>query len=495
MKKRVFSIMGLGFLLAAFALAVVPAQAQNVDEKIKVLEQELSTLKSEQMELKKDAVAAAAALPSFTYRRGFLGITAADKSWQISFSHELHYHIYNHLDGADHSGATTGDIFSRRNRPFIFYCWQDCLYEIGFGIDMDDGDNTSVQTNKFTFHFENLNPYFPSLEISDKGNQAVSYVSRSSSSSARVELTRDIASNSGIDTLSHAAIGIGWLDVPVGPGDYTLWTEYRIGPGFNINDNSDSDKKQFFLKAGTRPFSKTKNKWLRGLKFGGGWTVGSVERFEADDERDNTSSRLRLRTTDRVGRFTVFDTGVLSFCDQAVAGDCTVRGQTGRIGKGTMNDVQFGLEWRVGPYLFRNENSRSSFEGIDDAFRGVRASAWSIQHELFLWSAKGGFLTGSSSTPHSLQVGWSFARGDMDCGKGADCLPGTGAARKNHLTQREWDVWYYVRNGLSVGAWWSWWHTPNTPRDLQEDIGCKTTSVRGKACNWHTVNLGLRANF
>ena len=37
MKKRVFSIMGLSFLLAAFALAAVPAQAQNVEQKIQAL--------------------------------------------------------------------------------------------------------------------------------------------------------------------------------------------------------------------------------------------------------------------------------------------------------------------------------------------------------------------------------------------------------------------------------------------------------------------------
>ncbi|MDP2603586.1 MAG: hypothetical protein Q8S00_13485 [Deltaproteobacteria bacterium] len=65
MKKRVFSIMGLSFLLAAFALGVVPAQAQNVEQKIQALEQELSALKSDQMELKKEAAAAAAAMPTF----------------------------------------------------------------------------------------------------------------------------------------------------------------------------------------------------------------------------------------------------------------------------------------------------------------------------------------------------------------------------------------------------------------------------------------------
>src|SRR3990170_630866 len=105
MKKRVFSIMGLSFLLAAFALAAVPAQAQNVEQKIQALEQELSQLKSEQIELRKDATAAAAALPTFTYRPGNgLAITAAGQSWELRWYHEFHLHIYNHLDG----GAAPG---------------------------------------------------------------------------------------------------------------------------------------------------------------------------------------------------------------------------------------------------------------------------------------------------------------------------------------------------------------------------------------------------
>ena len=46
-------------MLTAFLLIVVPAWAQSVDDKIKVLEQELSSLKSQQVELKKEATAAA----------------------------------------------------------------------------------------------------------------------------------------------------------------------------------------------------------------------------------------------------------------------------------------------------------------------------------------------------------------------------------------------------------------------------------------------------
>src|SRR3970282_1872097 len=125
---------------------------------------------------RKDATAAAAALPTFSYRTGFLGITAADKSWQLSTSFEYHAHMYNHIDGDDASGFTTGDIFMRRNRPFLYYCWDNCLYEIGWGLDMDDGDIASSQTSSFAFNLDQINPWMPKIEVSDKGNQAVSYV-------------------------------------------------------------------------------------------------------------------------------------------------------------------------------------------------------------------------------------------------------------------------------------------------------------------------------
>ncbi|HXG52598.1 MAG TPA: hypothetical protein VNN77_14475, partial [candidate division Zixibacteria bacterium] len=74
MKARLFPFSALIALLALSSLAAAPARAQGVDDRIKALEQELGRLKAEQMELKKEATAAAAALPTFTYRTGFLGI-------------------------------------------------------------------------------------------------------------------------------------------------------------------------------------------------------------------------------------------------------------------------------------------------------------------------------------------------------------------------------------------------------------------------------------
>jgi hypothetical protein len=345
------------------------------------------------------------------------------------------------------------------------------LYEFAFGLDLDDGDIANTQHTGFIFNFDKINPFFPVLEVAERRLEQPSYVQRSSSSSARVELTRDLLNDAAYDTLSHAGIGLGWRDTPLGPGDFTLWTEYRIGAGFSQNTNADTDRRQFQLKVGARPFSQIKNKWIQRLKFGVGWLTWSI-----DDRSGVANRRLALRTDDRIGRVRTMDAN--------------------NIGGGRHHTIHPGLEWGVGPYLFRAENAYSRYNNDGPAFGGntIKGFAWSAQNELFLWSTKG-FLTGSSRTPHSVLIGWSFARADMDCGSGADCLPGPGAISKGHLTKRELDLWYFIRPGLSVGTWWNWWRTPTTPNDIQQATGCKTTPVPGKSCEWHSVNVGLRANF
>src|SRR5262249_10205704 len=136
MKKYRKLSTALGLLLAGFFVSAT-AEAQNVDEKIQALEQELSQLKSQQMELKKEATAAAAALPSFSYRPGNgVDITAADKSWGIRFSMEAHLRALFEA-GDPHIGRTNGEVMLRRWRPYIFYCIDNCLYEIEMGWDMD----------------------------------------------------------------------------------------------------------------------------------------------------------------------------------------------------------------------------------------------------------------------------------------------------------------------------------------------------------------------
>jgi len=84
MKKR---LVKLALLAAAALFTAAPASAQSVDDKIKSLEQELTQLKDQQIEMKKEATAAAAAMPTFSYRPGNgVMIEAADKSWSLRAS-------------------------------------------------------------------------------------------------------------------------------------------------------------------------------------------------------------------------------------------------------------------------------------------------------------------------------------------------------------------------------------------------------------------------
>ena len=69
MKKGFSTFAATGVMLTAFLMAPVPAWAQSVDDKIKALEQELSSLKSQQVELKKEATAAAVAPQHFPLHR------------------------------------------------------------------------------------------------------------------------------------------------------------------------------------------------------------------------------------------------------------------------------------------------------------------------------------------------------------------------------------------------------------------------------------------
>ena len=173
MKKRFVKLA----LLSAVLFAAAPAFAQSVDDKIKSLEQELSQLKEQQVELKKEATAAAAALPTFEYRPGNgLEIEAADKSWGVRFTIETHFR-YEFEHGRDQQGRSTGEIMGRRFRPGILYCINNCLWEIEATLDMDgfgtgnakNSLNTAtssiLQRGAVNFHAENLHPWLPTVQF------------------------------------------------------------------------------------------------------------------------------------------------------------------------------------------------------------------------------------------------------------------------------------------------------------------------------------------
>jgi len=164
-------------VLAAFLLAAGTVRAQSVDEKIRSLEQELTQLKDQQVELKKEATAAAAALPSFEYRPGNgLNIEAADKSWGLRFTVETHFR-YEFESGRDQIGRTQGELMGRRFRPGVLYCINNCLWEIEATLDLDgfgtgnakNSLNTTpssiLQRGAVNFHAENLHPWLPTVQF------------------------------------------------------------------------------------------------------------------------------------------------------------------------------------------------------------------------------------------------------------------------------------------------------------------------------------------
>ena len=117
-----------------------------------------------------------------------------------------------------------------------------------------------------------------------------------------------------------------------------------------------------------------------------------------------------------------------------------------------------------------------------------------VANEIFLWSPKG-FLTGSPSKAGSVQLGYRFLRADAKCGfTGCES---SGEMSRNHYYINEVNLWYYIRNKLSVGIWLMDNNAANVPTDLQTAIGCKSNNNTspGQDCDWQSVNLGLRMEW
>jgi len=511
MRERTFSLFAaLTFLVAALAFWTAPLWAESVDQKIKAMEEELARLKAdqtranqEQIELKREATAAAAALPTFTYRPGRgVTIAAADRAWSMETNYELMVVMYNHMDGNDRRGATTGDLHFRRNRPSWVFNFNNNFYEWGTGIDLDTanqgvGGTTYSQTNSiqqhqwFTVRFQQMNPYFPEFQVGDSvsgpygGALGMAVADRSSHSSAILESLFDMLPDGDSQRLGRRAIALYWRQIPVGQGDFSFGTEYKPGAGvtgsyFN-NQVSDTDRKQLAMQLHVRPFSRSKNFWTQGLITGVTMETDSVDARSAVRGR-----RLRVNAGfERVGPQLILDTG------------------TTTIGGGNHQHWSTGTGWRVGPYWIAVQGEWARYEdkfennaAIQTAsLKGPHGNAWRIWHELFLWSPKGP-LTGTAATPGSVQAGWAFARSNANCGRGNDCAPGTGSYNSAHLINRELGLYYYLRSQMRVGVNWYYWTASNTPLLVQQAIGCKTRPTDiGKECSWHTINLILNANF
>ncbi|MGZ8500444.1 MAG: hypothetical protein ACXW5W_18675, partial [Candidatus Binatia bacterium] len=331
----------LASLLAAFLLAAGTVQAQSVSEKISALEQELQQLKESQIELKKEATAAAAAMPSFSYRPGNgMMIEAADKSWSFRHSFEAHMR-YNFTQGRDQVGRSQGELEGRRFRPEFYLCVNNCLWQIDWRLDLDGfGGNTPLQRGMIYFNADQLNPWLPAVGFGmDTTNSGPVSLSRQGSGSTGAQAEYDMMTqNLGFNTGSASSgMTLTWDDKSLsGIGIPGRIARFQVGmnaygeggDGTQLN----TDRKDFHAYGNIQPFSQVKNKWISGLLFEyGAWFCNSDNRATA-----NGCNRYRVQTNARAGRQTLFDTGANS------------------VGDGLTIQQGPGLVWNVGPYTLRS---------------------------------------------------------------------------------------------------------------------------------------------
>ncbi len=459
----------VGSMLAAFLLAAGSVRAQGVDQKIQALEQELMQLKDQQVELKKEATAAVAAMPSFEYRPGSgVRIQAADKAWSLQLSHEIDW-LMAFESGQSHAGRPTGgQVMTRRFRQEWTLCVDNCFYEVASRLDLDGwGTQSNLQRAQGLIHFENLNPWLPTLYF---GADIPSFggIARSGSSATGAQAEYDLLSrNNGFNTgRTGSGLGMTYQNVPLSkigiPGRLPLlsFTEGTIG---SQDDGAlkASNHLDYAVYGSIQPFSELKNKWLNGFTFemlawfcnndkhvedsaASSTTLGinststgfvTVSRIDintttgAPSDQTSACNRLRIRDHGPGGRQTLFDSGLI----------------TG----GAAHYLQPGISWEIGPYRLRaqmgfqhyqDENSLDSVRVRQRVQESVSATGTTpivattsttnlgsvgskgarnflIGHDLFLWSPKG-FLTGDSNTPGSVLFGTHFERTDVHCNVG-----------------------------------------------------------------------------
>lgn len=504
--KKLLSIAALSSLLIALVLAVSPAWAQNVDSRIKALEDELGRLKGEQIELKKDALAQVAAMPTFEYRPlNGLMISAADKSWGIQFGYWGRTELNSIVGGSDSRGGVSFNPLWSYNRPYINYCWNDCFYKYFFRLDFDGtekgGTTDHINDMYFVVSLNQINPYLPELVLSDESQLIPFPTSIHSGGFNEAEFQRPRIFDAGNGTpVGHysnkAYLGLRWSNIPVGSGDISTSIMGTKVDNASATQAGNSDRLDTEIVFQTRPFSQTKNRWIEQLRVGAGINFMSV------DGRSGSSNGLSIFTQESgltpgagVGTAAGGSHGRMKLL--SIPTGAPTAGGTGGLGDGTFVGWGPGFEWGYGPYKTRAIYGHLGYEGKKDGYKGVGAREFRVEHELFVWSPRG-LLTGNAQTPGSVMFGWDFDRADAWCGKANDCAALTADTYNNiRLITTNWTLWYWLHPALKVGWQWTWYDADNTPSDVQVAVGCKsrTSAANGKDCGWSSTRLVLWGQF
>ena len=467
------------FLIGLFVAAAAPVRAGSVEDRINALEDELAQLKAdqqdvkkEQMELKQDALAAKAAMPKFSYRKGSgLRINAADKSWGLRIRARWHYRLmFWDEDAIASEDFSQGEIRLRRLRQRFNYFWNNGFYELDIENTQGNDRGIEVQHGEFRVHFEKMNPYLPQLVIGPRVSTFFNKHDTNWSSSTGGLFDRSMFQDgAGIGAGSqNNAIGLFWSRIKIGSGRMRFQAIYSNQGLTNLadQDRPETDKKALHLAFHIEPFRKSKNKWLKGIDLGIGYQLDRIHPGESG------RSFFRVRTTERTR---------LRLIELSSDLDPT----SGRT------YVTPGFGWKIGPYWLRTSLAwnRGDLETTGD----VKGRMFKIVHELFIWSPKG-FLTGTTSRPGSLMFFTGFERDDYDADNNGlrNCGPGGSSCESAYAYNFNIGAWYFIQRRLRVGFEFS--------RYTVNKIGRGASSLEGvsrgdKDVDFNSFDLGITFDF
>lgn len=460
-------------------LAVSPALADGIEERIRKLEaeqranaEELARLKGEQLELKREATEAAAALPTFEFRpRSGLFIEAADRSWGLRFRGRLHYRLmfWPDDDAVASAGFSQGDLALRRWRTRINYFWDNRFYEFDMEIDGGADRGLQIQHGELHVHFENVNPFLPTFTIGPRVSAFFNRHDTNWGSSTGGLFDRSMFQDgAGIGAGSqNNAAGLFWGDVPIGPGQMLFQAIYSNQGLTNIADQTrpNTDKRAVHIGWNLEPFSRIKNKWINGIDVGVGY---QLDRIHPDEDG---RSFFRVRTTERQ-RLRLIE----------VARDLDPGS--------TRHYVTPGFGWRIGPNWLRVAGAWNKGKFEDGG--NVEGWMWRIADELFVWSPKG-FLTGSVNTAGSIMLFAGYERdryrasnnGLRACSATGD---NCGSAYAININA---GLWYFIQRGLRVGVEYGHYRVNKIGRGA----GDLKNVDPGDSVRFDTIELGLTYDF